>query len=318
MNVRTTEPDLGIDRAGDGGDTRGRARDGDRTKHYPEEAPVHRVTSTGFWIERTPVTNTQFRRFVKRPAMSPSPRGAGPKGLSGCPAPHAQAGLARFSPPHHPVELRDWPMVAVHRRQLAALRTGASSTGSTTTRSCTSRTRTPRPTLAGPARSCRPRPSGSSPRAAGSRAEFAWGDEFTAGGRQMANTWQGISRSRTSCEDGYKRTSPVEAFPPNGYGIHDMIGNVWEWTTTAIAPGTRPMPRRRAASRRTRAAERGRRATIPASRRSGFRARCQGRLAPVRAELLPPLPAGGAPCAAGRHLHQPRRVPVRVRTEAEA
>ena len=62
-------------------------------------------------------------------------------------------------------------------------------------------------------------------------AEFAWGDAFTPGNRQMANTWQGAFPHENLALDGYERTSPVTAFPPNGYGVHDMIGNVWEWTT---------------------------------------------------------------------------------------
>ena len=62
-------------------------------------------------------------------------------------------------------------------------------------------------------------------------AEYAWGDDFAPGGQQMANTWQGAFPHENLKLDGYGRTSPVAAFPPNGYGVYDMIGNVWEWTT---------------------------------------------------------------------------------------
>jgi formylglycine-generating enzyme len=67
-------------------------------------------------------------------------------------------------------------------------------------------------------------------------AEFAWGDEFAPGGQHMANTWQGNFPFENIAADGYERTSPVKAFPPNGYGLYDMIGNVWEWTTDWYSP----------------------------------------------------------------------------------
>ncbi|HEY6510392.1 MAG TPA: SUMF1/EgtB/PvdO family nonheme iron enzyme, partial [Burkholderiaceae bacterium] len=62
-------------------------------------------------------------------------------------------------------------------------------------------------------------------------AEYAWGGEFTPGGKHQANTWQGAFPNENLESDGYARTSPVRAFARNGYGLYDMIGNTWEWTT---------------------------------------------------------------------------------------
>jgi formylglycine-generating enzyme required for sulfatase activity len=67
-------------------------------------------------------------------------------------------------------------------------------------------------------------------------AEFAWGDVFMPDGICMANTWRGDFPRHNHDEDGYEHTSPVTAFPPNGYGLHDMIGNVWEWTCDWYSP----------------------------------------------------------------------------------
>jgi formylglycine-generating enzyme required for sulfatase activity len=68
-------------------------------------------------------------------------------------------------------------------------------------------------------------------------ATYAWGDEFAPEGRIMANTWQGEFPWQNLRLDGYDGTSPVAVFPPNGYGLYDVTGNVWEWTGDYYAPG---------------------------------------------------------------------------------
>ena len=205
-------------------------------KHYPEEAPAHRVSVSSFWIDRTPVTNREFRKFVNATGhvtlaeLPPDPKDY-PNAL-----PHMlkPASLV-FTPPDHPVDLRVWT-------QWWTFKFGAN----------WRRPFGPRSSLSGlnehPVVHVAYRDAEAYARWAGKElpteaefefaargglndAEFAWGDELTPGGRQMANTWQGMFPSENLGLDGYQHTSPVTAFPANGYGVHDMIGNVWEWTS---------------------------------------------------------------------------------------
>jgi formylglycine-generating enzyme len=204
-------------------------------KHYPEEAPVHRVTVDGFWMDRTPVTNRRFREFVEATGyVTFAEIAPDPKDYPGA-LPHMlKAGSLVFDPPDHPVDLThfsnwwsykfganwrrpygkgssirgldDHPVVHISYRDAEA--------------------------YAGWAGKQLPTEAEWEYAARGGldQAEFAWGDEFTPGGRHMANTWQGAFPRENLATDGYARTSPVGAFLPNDFGLVDMIGNVWEWT----------------------------------------------------------------------------------------
>jgi len=204
--------------------------------HYPEEAPVHSVTVDGFWLDRTPVTNRQFKEFVRATGhVTTAEIPPDPKDYPGA-LPHMlYAGSLVFVRPRSVVDLRDWsqwwtflkganwrhpyggksninvldnhPVVHVSFSDALAYAKWAGKD---------------LPTEA---------EWEFAARGGLAVAEFAWGDEFTPGGVHMANTWQGDFPQRNDNVDGYERTSPVTAFPANGYGLHDMIGNVWEWTT---------------------------------------------------------------------------------------
>jgi len=204
-------------------------------KHYPEEAPSHRVSVESFWIDRTPVTNRQFRDFVNATGhvtfAELAPKAEDYPGA----LPHMlKAGSLVFSPPKHRVSLLDWS-------QWWQFKFGAS----------WRRPYGPRSSISGldahpvvhvayaDAKAYAQWAGKELPteaewefaaRGGLDEAEFAWGHEFMPGGRAMANTWQGQFPHENIASDGYTGTSPVTAFPPNGYDIHDMIGNVWEWT----------------------------------------------------------------------------------------
>lgn len=67
---------------------------------------------------------------------------------------------------------------------------------------------------------------------------FTWGDDFQPDGKYMANTWTGKFPYENNLKDGFDRTSPVKSFPPNGYGLYDMGGNVWNWVNDLYRPDT--------------------------------------------------------------------------------
>lgn len=205
-------------------------------RFYPEEAPAHRARVDGFWMDRFTVTNRQFERFVADTghvtlAEKPANPDDYPGALPGMLAPSS----TMFRKPKGPVDLAnhynwwtyvpgaDWrhprgpassirnlmdhPVVHVALEDVEAYARWAGKE---------------LPTEAEWEFAARGGLDG---------ADYVWGDELIPDGRYMANTWQGDFPHRNTREDGYEYTAPVGSFPPNGYGLYDMAGNVWQWTS---------------------------------------------------------------------------------------
>ncbi|MGH7678194.1 MAG: formylglycine-generating enzyme family protein, partial [Gemmatimonadaceae bacterium] len=203
--------------------------------HYPEERPAHLVTVDGFWIDRAPVTNERFDRFVadtgyrtfaEIPPNAADYPGALPEML--------RAGSLVFVKPDRPVK-RDvptwWQYVFGadwrHPRGPKSSLEGRARHPVVHVAFCDAEAYAQwegksLPTEAEWELACRGGLEG---------AEYAWGDQLIPDGQPMANYWQGAFPHENLRLDGYEGTSPVGTFPPNGYGLYDMIGNVWEWTT---------------------------------------------------------------------------------------
>lgn len=204
--------------------------------HYPEEAPVHRVTVDGFWMERHEVTNARFARFVAETGhVTDAERSADPSAYPGAQPEMLVPSSVVFVKPRQRVDLRnyfnwwayvpgaDWrhpegPASSIARRQdhpvVHVTFADAAAYARWAGREL--------PTEAEWELAARGGLDG---------AEYGWGDELFPDGRYMANTWQGEFPIQNNVEDGFEGTAPVGSFPPNGYGLHDTIGNVWEWTT---------------------------------------------------------------------------------------
>lgn len=204
-------------------------------RHYPEEAPAHQVTVDGFWMDACPVTNVEFERFVKATGhVTFAEIPPDPKSYPGINPAMLKAGSSVFAKPSGRVALNnygnwwqfipgaDWrhpygpasslkgrenhPVVHVTYSDAAAYAKWAGKQ------------------LPGEAE------WEFAARGGLDGAEFAWGDELQPGGKVMANYWQGQFPWQNLLLDGYEYTSPVGVFPANGYGLFDMIGNVWEVT----------------------------------------------------------------------------------------
>lgn len=202
---------------------------------YPDERPIRRVSVGAFRMDEAPVTNADFARFVaatgyrtraelppdpaEYPGMSPEMAHAGsivfvspdrPVDLSGPPVWWQFVFGASWRSPLGPDSgidgLEDHPVVHIAFRDADAYASWAGKQ---------------LPTEAEWEYAAR---GGLETKT------YAWGDEFEPGGRRMAKTWQGHFPHDNRAPPGLDRTSPVRSYPPNGYGLYDLIGNVWEWT----------------------------------------------------------------------------------------
>jgi sulfatase modifying factor 1 len=204
--------------------------------HYPEEAPAHRVRVDGFWMDATPVTNRQFRAFVEATGhVTLAEIAPDPKDYPGA-LPHMlRPGSLMFNPPSHMINLRDWSQWwtfkfgATWRRPYGP----ASSIKGLDEHPVVHVAYRDAEAYAAWVGKSLPTEAEWEFAAKGGLedAEFAWGDELAPGGKHMANTWQGVFPIENTKEDGWARTSPVRSYQANGYGLYDMIGNVWEWTS---------------------------------------------------------------------------------------
>ncbi|GAA4921787.1 formylglycine-generating enzyme required for sulfatase activity [Actinomycetospora succinea] len=199
-------------------------------RHHAEEAPARPASVDGFWIERHPVTNAQFAAFVRDTGYrTVAERPLDPADFPGAPPENLVPGSMVFTGTPGPVDLRhlaqwwawtpgalwrrpegrgsslaqraDHPVVHVAHEDAAAYATWAGRALPTETE------------------------WEAAARGGLDGAAYTWGDEPRDG---MANHWHGAFPWRA--ERGYGATTPVGTFPPNGYDLVDMAGNVWEWT----------------------------------------------------------------------------------------
>ena len=204
---------------------------------YPEERPLRDVEIADLWMDEHPVTNAQFRRFVKDtghvtiaelvpdpadfPDADPADLVPGSQVFVGTPGPvplddwtrwWAWIPAANWRHPEGPgstLNGRDrHPVVHIGYEDALAYARWANKFLPT------------EPEWEHAARGGL------------TRATYPWGDDFNPSGKVMANTWHGRFPYENLATPGSERTSPVKRFPPNNYGLFDVAGNVWEWTST--------------------------------------------------------------------------------------
>ncbi|HET9874576.1 MAG TPA: formylglycine-generating enzyme family protein [Mycobacterium sp.] len=209
------------------------------TSFYPEEAPIHTAAVAALAVERHPVTNAQFAEFVAATGyLTVAEQPIDPVLYPRADPADLVPGALVFTMTAGPVDLRDWRQWwrwvpgANWRQPLGPDSDVVSKAGHPVVQ-------VGYPDAAAYARwAGRRLPTEAEweyAARAGAATTYPWGDEEKPGGQLMANTWQGRFPYRNDGALGWAGTSPVGAFPPNGFGLLDMIGNVWEWTVTEFS-----------------------------------------------------------------------------------
>jgi len=213
---------------------------------YPEERPVRTAAVGGFWIDTRPVTVAEFRRFVKQTGYVTVAEQAPDPGLAdpGADPDLLVPGSLVFHRTAGPVDLREfgnWWNYAPG----ACWRHPEGPASNVRWRD-----KHPVTHIAYPDAQAYASWAGKelpteaeweyAARGGLDGAAYVWGDDFAPGGQQLANIWQGEFPWQNLARDGREGTSPVASFPANGYGLYDMTGNVWEWTSDCFPLGHRP------------------------------------------------------------------------------
>ena len=221
--------------------TGGEFDQGSDEEMFQDARPIHRVSVDGFWMDATEVTNADFKRFADETKyVTVAERVPRAEDYPGALPEMLVPGSVVFSPPKKAVPLNNhfqwWNYVK-----------GASwrhpeGPGS----SIAKRMDHPAVHIAFEDAEAYAKWAGKrlpteaewefAARGGLAGKKYPWGDEFRPNGKYMANTFQGHFPDKNTAEDGYVATNPVKAFPPNGYGLFGMAGNVWEWVSDWYRP----------------------------------------------------------------------------------
>ncbi|NOT63270.1 MAG: formylglycine-generating enzyme family protein, partial [Acidobacteria bacterium] len=209
--------------------------------NMPDTLPQHAVTVNAFWMDKTPITNAEFEKFVKATGYKTiaeiTPSAAE---FPDAPKDMLVAGSACFTPQQQRISL-DNPLAWWEYRKGASWR-APEGPGS----SIKGREDHPAVHIAFDDAEAYAKWAGKrlpteaeyefAARGGQDRHKYSWGNELKPGGKWVANIFQGEFPNRDLAEDGYRRTSPVTAFAPNGYGLYDVGGNVWQWCSDWYRP----------------------------------------------------------------------------------